>query len=601
MMTPGHSMNNVLVESHESSASLGGNEHHAKETDALIKHKTPSGHVSSCYIPARYILALWSFLGFINMFTIRMDLNIAILAMVDTQNETSTAGIHVSASNHHSSKFNWSESEQDNLLGSFFYGYCSTQILGGYLSGKVGPKLILGYGILATSILSLLTPLAATYNYYLLITCRVLQGLSQGLAQPCMHTMWSKWAPEREKSWLMTVTYAGCQVGMVIATWVAGYLADCNVMGGWPLVFYIFGGFGLLWSIGWLLLIHDTPAQHPRISQSEKEYIESNVRTSHGASSVQSPMWCTVLRSPALLAIVAAHFANDWGAFALTVSLPSYLHHVLNFPIRQNGFMSSLPFIVLMVTNPLSGYLADKLRGKNILSTKNTRKLVNSVGLFIPSALMFGVCYVDSDRNLIVTLLTLAVGFSGFTMAGYSVNHLDIAPTFAGVLYGLTNTIGTTTGFIGPAILATLTHGVKNKSQWMTFFYLTSGIFFFGGLIFLIFAEGEPQDWLITPVTHLPPPDSNNQRDVIHHAAIDILSDCYVVKPQSKHLTKRAQNSNDEIDSHYSTVKPQSGPGPNSIQTSEDVFDTDWEALVADRRQRRTAHVSSFSHLLYSL
>lgn len=57
-----------------------------------------------------------------------------------------------------------------------------------------------------------------------------------------------------------------------------------------------------------------------------------------------------------------------------------------------------------------------------------------SSGLFIPSALMFSVCYVDSDRNLIVALLTMAVGFSGFTMAGYSVNHLDIAPTFAGIL-----------------------------------------------------------------------------------------------------------------------------------------------------------------------
>ncbi|KAK6960061.1 vesicular glutamate transporter 1, partial [Biomphalaria glabrata] len=43
---------------------------------------------SQWYIPARYVLALWSFLGFINMFTLRMDLNIAILAMVDNSNAT---------------------------------------------------------------------------------------------------------------------------------------------------------------------------------------------------------------------------------------------------------------------------------------------------------------------------------------------------------------------------------------------------------------------------------------------------------------------------------------------------------------------------------
>jgi len=31
---------------------------------------------------------------------------------------------------------------------------------------------------------------------------------------------------------------------------------------------------GIIWSVLWLILIHDTPAKHPRIDTREREYIE---------------------------------------------------------------------------------------------------------------------------------------------------------------------------------------------------------------------------------------------------------------------------------------------------------------------------------------
>ncbi|XP_059171321.1 sialin-like [Physella acuta] len=578
-MVPKHRLHNILDESLDSaghSCEYVESCTHTRLSHTerkLLIHKPQS--LSRCYIPARYVLAAWSFLGFINMFTLRMDLNIALLAMVDNTNGStkssnglaSTAATLVNVSTNDSGKFHWSERNQDIVLSAFFYGYCSTQILGGYLSGKFGAKNILGVGILVTSLLALVTPVAAFRSFYLLLLCRVLQGFAQGLAQPCMHTMWSRWAPEREKSLLMTFTYAGCQVGTVIATWATGYMADGDILGGWPLVFYVFGGAGVLWSLNWICLIHDRPETHPRISKEEKEYIEKSRLSSAQLVNVRPP-WLKVLRSPALLAIVAAHFANDWGCFALTTCLPSYLHHILKFNLRQNGFLSSLPYLILVFTNPLSGCLADGLRGSGMLSTKNTRKLVNSIGLFIPAILMLCVCFVDTDRNVIVALLTLAVGFSGFTMAGYSVNHLDIAPSFAGILFGVTNTIGTTTGFIGPAILGALTDGQNNKHQWIIFFYITSGIFFFGGIVFLFFAQGEPQNWGAPPVDLVYRPINDTEQRV------------------------------------PAEVQGDSEPGDPATKVKEDELvnhnEREWEALIEHRHSRRTAPVSSFSHVLKS-
>jgi MFS family permease len=46
---------------------------------------------------------------------------------------------------------------------------------------------------------------------------------------------------------------------------------------GWRVVFYVTGSVGILWCLIWWLLAFDTPAQHPRISASERRYIETNV------------------------------------------------------------------------------------------------------------------------------------------------------------------------------------------------------------------------------------------------------------------------------------------------------------------------------------
>ena len=55
-------------------------------------------------------------------------------------------------------------------------------------------------------------------------------------------------------------------------------------------------------------------------------------------------------------------------------------------------------------------------------------------GLLLPAVFIVGSGYAGCDHTLAVVLLTLAVGCAGMTMAGYIVNHLDIAPKFAGLL-----------------------------------------------------------------------------------------------------------------------------------------------------------------------
>lgn len=72
----------------------------------------------------------------------------------------------------------------------------------------------------------------------------------------------------------MYVCVAGFSFGIGLTYPLCGFLIAHF---GWRVVFYVTGSVGVLWCIMWWLLAFDTPAQHPRITASERQYIETNV------------------------------------------------------------------------------------------------------------------------------------------------------------------------------------------------------------------------------------------------------------------------------------------------------------------------------------
>lgn len=54
--------------------------------------------------------------------------------------------------------------------------------------------------------------------------------------------------------------------------------------------------------------------------------------------------------------------------------------------------------------------------------------------------------------KVVLVFLTISVGMNGFVYSGFFVNHLDIAPQYAGVLIGISNTIATLPGIFSPLL-----------------------------------------------------------------------------------------------------------------------------------------------------
>lgn len=67
---------------------------------------------------------------------------------------------------------------------------------------------------------------------------RVVEGIFEGVTFPCIHAVWSKWAPPHERSRMATISFAGAYAGTVVAMPLSGILASSW---GWESLFYFFG------------------------------------------------------------------------------------------------------------------------------------------------------------------------------------------------------------------------------------------------------------------------------------------------------------------------------------------------------------------------
>ncbi|XP_046544390.1 LOW QUALITY PROTEIN: sialin-like [Haliotis rubra] len=470
---------------------------------------------ASCqWIQARHVLALMAFIGFFNVYCLRVNLSMALVAMVNTSSTaTNNDSIsqckplyNTSSPSQNIGEFNWDEQTQGFILGAFFYGYVTTQVPGGFLAEKYGAKRIFGFGVLSTSVLTLFTPLAARWHLYAFYALRILEGIGEGVTFPAMHAMWGNWAPVWERSKLAGFSYSGSWLGTVVSMPISGVLCVSNILGGWPSVFYIFGAVSCVWVLAWFCLIHETPADHPRISKSEKEYIENSI----GKRERLPTPWKKIFSSSALWGIAVVSFTNNWGSYVFLTCLPTFMQRILKFDIKSDGLLSALPYIAIWISQMMSGFIADYLRTHNYLSTVGTRRLMTSLGELLPAVGVIGVSYVGCDHIWAVILLTVAFGTNGFGMGGFNINHLDIEPKFAGVMLGITNGIASIPGFLAPAVVGYITNNRETVESWSYVFYLTAGIYVFGALVYLVLARGDEMAWARERPLHISSVNENS-------------------------------------------------------------------------------------------
>ena len=376
--------------------------------------------------------------------------------------------------------FGWSDTTKGFVLSSFFIGYMILQAPSGWLANKIGGKFVLGFAVLSWSVFTILTPVAAMISLPLLIAVRIAMGLGEAAMFPASYSLFSRWVPEAERSRSMGFLASGIPLGTLFALTTTGWIVSRY---GWPSVFYTFGLAGLVWAVFWYYKATSYPGEHPGITAEELELLGSSSGSKQEAASIP---WKKLLSHRAVLAVFVNHFCTNWGIYMMLAWLPSYFRDAQSLSVTSAGFYSAAPWLTMFVMTNIAGWAADRLRTRGY-SLTFVRKLMQSAGL--AGSAVFFLLALHADTPLIaLSVMCGALAFIALTFSGYVPNFLDIAPRYADVLVGISNTFATIPGIVGVAMAGWL---LDQTGSYAGVFVTVAAVQVFGAIIWLVYATGE--------------------------------------------------------------------------------------------------------------
>lgn len=462
---------------------------------------------SAGWLGTRHFVTFMLFLGMANAYIMRTNMSVAIVAMV---NHTAIAakdshahpefvdtecGVDIVNETHHQEadgEFEWETDTQGYVLSSFFYGYVITQIPFGILSKRYGNIYFLGVGMLINSVFGLLVPISANMGIWWLIAVRFIQGLGEGPIVPCTHALLAKWIPPNERSRMGAFVYAGAQFGTVISMPLSGLLSISQ--GGWPSIFYVFGAVGTVWCVAFLIFIHEDPEVHPKIDPDERIYIQKALGAKVGVATPPIP-WTSIVKSLPFWAILLAHMGHNYGYETLMTELPTYMKQILHFSIKDNGFLSALPYLAMWIFSIFISHVADWMLTKPYFNHTLVRKIINGIGQYGPAISLVAASFTGCDKWLTVAILTIGVGLNGGIYSGFKVNHLDISPQFAGILMALTNCLANLAGLLAPIYAGNIVKGAPSQAKWRIVFITAAIVYAACCTFYVVFGSGKRQKW----------------------------------------------------------------------------------------------------------
>jgi len=339
----------------------------------------------------------------------------------------------------------FSQEEADKLYATvgviFAIAYSAGKFISGAVYDKVGTKIGFVLSIFFWSFASIMHFFARGLGTL---------GIFRGVLAVAEAGNWpgavknnGEWFPVKERALAQGLFNTGAAVGSIISAPIIAALYEAY---GWRWAFVIIGALGLIWIIPWVIINKAQPAEHPWITDEEREYILSDQpKVNINAIDPSEKMSVKEILS----------FRESWGVLVtrffiepvwwfFVVWLPIYLVRAYDFNIKDLGAKSWFPYLGAAIGSIIGGMVAKKLMAKYTLD--QTRKKIITWGILIAlvgivSSIMFSL-YADSAEMFLLSSFVVLFGFQ-FAIGNIQTLSSDLLPAKSvGALAGLSGTVG---------------------------------------------------------------------------------------------------------------------------------------------------------------
>ncbi|MBP1764867.1 MAG: sauU 6 [Firmicutes bacterium] len=349
------------------------------------------------------------------------------------------------------------------LMTVFLLAYGISNVFLSPLGDYLGPRKAMSLSIFLWSVALCVGGLAGTF--IIMLCARLLLGIGEAMHWPMQSKFVKNWFPPGERGkanslWLFGL-FIGPALAMPFFTWVIKSF-------GWRPSFFILAAVGLVPLVLIWMFTRDFPHQSQNVNAAELEYIENGMKEEKEAEAQTGKVsvWDNIklFISDYRFWLVTIYYACNasiwWGSMAW---LPSYLKVSRGFSWAEMGALSSLPYILGMISVLVCGWWTDKV---------GRRAPFSAASMFGAAVFVYFGAHAPDNMTAAICI-SLGIASLGIGQpANWSLLQ-QIVPgkaigTGAGVMNGVAN---------GAAALAPLVIGLLISSTGS----------YIGGLMYLVF------------------------------------------------------------------------------------------------------------------
>lgn len=357
----------------------------------------------------------------------------------------------------------WEEDSFGVIFSAFLIGYTLLQFPGGVIADRWNACKLLTVVCIGFSLFTALTPLGGL-AFGLMLVIRFGVGMFESITFPAYASLNARWIPRQEYGRAQTLSVSGAYLGQAVAYPLTTWLL---VTFSWPVVFYFNAALGVVWLVVWLAFATNTPAEHPRISHQELDYIEHNL-----APQVElkvSP-WA-VAKEKQVLLLSLSYLCLVFGLWMIVLWLPTYMVKVRGFSLQQMGWIGMIPTVASFSGLVSGGLLSDRLVRAGF-SRRFARAQAPSLCIALGAPFLV-VAVLVSSGGVSVACFTAYLFLVNIAGGGYWSAPLEFNPRLVGAISGVMNGSGNFAGIFGPMTAGSL---IAQTGSWALPFLVAAGL-----------------------------------------------------------------------------------------------------------------------------
>ncbi len=365
------------------------------------------------------------------------------------------------------------EAQMGKVFAAFGLAYALFEIPSGWWGDRLGPRTVLMRIVLWWSFFTAAT--GQVWSLASLWVTRFMFGAGEAGCFPNLTKAFTLWLPKAERTRAQGIMWMSARWGgaftPLLVVWIFSLVS-------WRNAFVIFGGLGVVWAVIFYIWFRDRPRDHPGVNEAELELLKENEANivSHG-----KVPWGRMVASPTVWLLWGQYFCISYGWYFYITWLPTYLQEERGVTLGKSAFLAGLPLFLGGVGCLLAGFLLGWL-ARRAFSVTFARRLLGFVGCTAASGLLLWSAYIQDPR-----LAMVSMGLAGFandlTLPGAWSTCMDVGGRFAGTLSGSMNMMGNFGGMAGPLVVGYILKFTDRN--WEITFWLSSAIYFLGGLCWL--------------------------------------------------------------------------------------------------------------------